>query len=680
MIIASTKIVKIVFALAFMAAGVLRLKGKWDKQPGSKKKGKKKAGQKTERPAAIRLCVLWIVLVGAFAAAANAVAGCIPPLKDVIVLTALGEKNEAAAAEEVFFSGFTVDGEKIPVDAPEEGKWFWYGWRGKVEIRTEQGTQVIDTYAEQAGTVSAEIGRSETSALIWNQIRYLAVYAVALLGLCGLAHLYARGQFKMRPLTALRIGIVLAAFVVMWNYAGVLSLWVDDLATIQFVSEQNSLRENIRQIALESANNPPLFYVFAYFWLRIAPFGTAWLKFPSIVFSCLGIWFCGVAADRIRGERAAVMATLLAATSYFLVNYAAFTFRSYGLLVMLCSLLVIAYHNRLMYPEKASTHVWYGVTLALLLYTNYISVLIFAAMGLCDFCLFLKKKIKLNCILSYIGAGASFLPMLLAKLTDIVRGHENFWPSEPDLPMLFSTFKQVFSDQLFLIIMFFAVAGTTLFAFVWSKAGNERDQKTLCTDMCSILSFWVIFVFGVDYVYSRYINPAGSIFVGRYFTCVLAPALIVTAIGADEMINAIANGREEAEIRIVAVFASLCCLIPTGLRQSDALKSFPGTVNEPYEQATNWIYKHINNLWPDSLVVMTGYRGGLYYYATQGGRRDDLNFGSLTASNWEAYDTVFTMPLHGALSAETVQMLNEHYTMVEENQSLKVTMYIKNAE
>ena len=96
--------------------------------------------------------------------------------------------------------------------------------------------------------------------------------------------------------TYLAIAIMtVLSLIVMLRYAGVTSLWFDDLATIRIVDNNLSLGKNLDFIRGDAISNPPLFYLFAAFWLRVAPYGTLFIKLPSILFSAAGMFFCGIA-------------------------------------------------------------------------------------------------------------------------------------------------------------------------------------------------------------------------------------------------------------------------------------------------------------------------------------------------------------------------------------------------
>lgn len=161
-----------------------------------------------------------LTLVCAFAA--NGAAKMVPPLTDTITLTAMGQGREEAKGTEIFLRGYTIDGEKsLALEDLQisDGHWYWHGnmycwrpesderqpdgvtesvelkipvgwnrtlnfqsaiYRGEVQIETAENTWVIDTYSEENGEIAAQIGRSSTASLIWNQILRLEVYTALL--------------------------------------------------------------------------------------------------------------------------------------------------------------------------------------------------------------------------------------------------------------------------------------------------------------------------------------------------------------------------------------------------------------------------------------------------------------------------------------------------------------------
>lgn len=479
---------------------------------------------------------------------------------------------------------------------------------------------------------------------------------------------------------SIRILVTFISFLLMLCFAGKVSLWADDLATISFVAENVDLKTVVERILSDAGSNPPLFYLIACVWLRLAPYGTIFLKIPSMVFSCLGIWFCGVAAKRIYGERAAVIATIFAGTSYFLFNYAAFTFRAYGLLFLLCSLLIIAYHRRLIKPYNISSHILYGIVLTLMLYTHYYSILIIGILGLFDLWLFLNKKIKFNCILSYLASISIFVPFFLLSFKYIYRNAGDFWPDVPNLNTLFSTINLLFNGQWFMILLFCIGIISTVLLLCEKKYANAFCDDSASNIVLMQMSIWVVGLLALVYIYSHYINPEGSLFVARYFIAAFAPAVIVTAVALERLLIIVCDKKDQVFSRILAVCIIASCFITNGYKQIEDVSKFPGVINQPFEQAIDWIYDHANAHYSDTLVMMTTYQDGLYYYATHSGERENLNFGFLTNENWQNYNIVYASQMHGTFSDENKNILAEHFSEIERNDALNVVVYRKEVE
>lgn len=577
---------------------------------------------------------------------------------------------------------------EIPAYSSAEITFIMNKWAGIVKVIADEKENVLDLYSADESSYIFKIEKLPFSAVFPKLIPVLLVLLVSLvvIGLLSWRIFVVAPRkgydiiafFKGKPTLLLRTVIVVLAFLVMLSVAGDLSLWADDLATIQFVAEGQSLHSIVEKLRMEAYYNPPLFYIIAYLWLRIVPYGTVYLKLLNILFVCCGICLCGTAAKKIAGDRAAVSATAFAASSLFLVRYAALTFRCYGLLFMLSPILLIAYQNRLEKPQSVRLHIYYGITMTLMAYTNYISLLIIAAIGLHDCWLFIKKRIQWNFIGAYIGGGLLFLPCLLrSSFINIVKEESNFWPSVPDLSTLKNTIDIIFSGEGFLKI-FFTVAVILSVSICRSLTNTQFDCKDFSdTGSWSAAVTWVIFVIGFSYVFSRYISPMSSMFVQRYFVSVLAPVVILAALGIEGILIVLQNEKSENFAQLISIVLIVCCFCKALSGQIIELNRFAGTINQPYEQAIDWIYSRRDAHGKDTLVVFTGYSGGFYYYGTHGGTRSNLNFGSLNEDNWQQYKIVFVSPMHGEISEKCKSILDSHFEQTESVPEWNLTVFMR---
>lgn len=639
-----------------------------------------------------------------------------------VSITATQQKNENSQGEDIGIKAITVQGREIDLsDSKYEDQWLYQNdtlswgyaaqttidvmvpqysdaqiqfvsnqWAGKVEVNDGSDSQVIDLYSPIDTIQSVTIGSKNTNLFYSFAIKtmgLIALFAILIFCACLVIshHLIRRisGEFiyKLKevvcqnPYFLARIAIICCSFVVMLYFAGDLSLWSDDLATIEFVSEQNTLTQNIESILVDATHNPPLYYFLAFFWLRLVPYGTIWIKLMNILLVCLGIFICGALAKKIRGERAAMMTTILASSSYFLISQAAYTFRSYGLLYPLSALLLYLYYKRLEHPEKKVAYVQYGIVVALLLYTHYTSIIVLGLFGVCDCWLYARKKIKISFLASYIGAGIAFMPLILYKFDAMVKDHQNYWPATPDFNALKALYTGLLNKSTLSMGMF--VAGIAIFFVICFSNSIRQQTKYSWADVTTIAVAIVIIIgtIGFMYIYSAFINPQGSIFVIRYFTIIVPAVLMITGITISDLTDFLTQDCANY-VKICVPIIVCAAVFAINMEQcvSD-LENFPGTINTPYEQAIDWIYKRNDALNDDTLVMMTGYQGGLYYYGTHNFRRENLNFGILTQDNWRDYQIIYAAPMHGEFSDEANQILQDHYEEVTKNETLYVTAY-----
>lgn len=565
-------------------------------------------------------------------------------------------------------------------------------WAGIVEISDGESTQQIDLYSPDETTyiVSIEKGNSnEINQFYIKTVGLIALSAVIIFAVCIIIGNYfnkkrigekvskAKEYISNNPYLFARMFIILISFVVMLKFAGDFSLWSDDLATIEFVSEQNTLSQNIDSILEDATHNPPLYYILAFFWLRIMPYGTVFIKLLNIILVCAGGFLLGTLAKKIRGDRAAFIVTILSISSYFVVSQAAYTFRSYGLVYPLVVLLLMAYYNRISKPDEKKAYLLYGIVAALLLYTHYTSIIVLGLMGVCDCFLFARKKIKFNFIISYIGAGIAFMPLLLYKIGAMVSEHASYWPEVPDFNSLYTTYTGLLNGSTLLIGMF--GAGICLNLILIANKKFREELKYSFADVVTIVNAAVISVGTVAfvYVYSAFINPNGSIYVIRYFTIIAPAVLLVTGVTISEILENLAQKSRKYICRGTFIILSAALFTSNMEYCVRSLGNFPGTINSPYEQAIDWIYRRADAHDDSTLVMMTGYTGGLYYYGTHHFQRENLNFGTLTDDNWKSYEVIYVSPMHGEIPYELNQILQEHYEEMTKNVTLNVTGYRK---
>ena len=131
-----------------------------------------------------------------------------------------------------------------------------------------------------------------------------------------------RGHFRPASPAAVRIallGLVLVGFLVRLWPLDFQSLWRDEVDVLRFAARP--LPELLRDLT-RAEHNGPLYYVLMRGWLELAGSSEFALRFISLCGGVLSIALVWGVAHPLIGRRAALLATLLAALSPYLVWYA----------------------------------------------------------------------------------------------------------------------------------------------------------------------------------------------------------------------------------------------------------------------------------------------------------------------------------------------------------------------
>lgn len=394
---------------------------------------------------------------------------------------------------------------------------------------------------------------------------------------------------KKYRLNVVLILIILAQLPFMLHWIDARDFWSDESVTVNFtrISHGDNLLQSFKNFRLETTS-PPLFYLLASIWIRIIPFDTAvspsdpfFPRLISLIFTVLCMYFCGIVAKKIKGGRAAILSTLFAATSWYLIIQAGFQFRAYGLLVFLSILILYLYILRIENPQKTKYKIIYSVFILLTMYTHWFGLVIVGVLGLLDLCLFLRKKIKWRDMLGYLFSGILFLPYFLwviSRRTSRGLGL-TFWIEPPTVQRALRTIDWITSrsDLIFTLFLAGVVITIVIAVLKYTSSGRSyikanRDNKSDIYKSIIVLTdskkaYYAIvpvaivcFVFTGIYLYSRFMVPGSSFFTTRYFVAIVPQLLVVAAIGADWLIDVVfLNKRTQFEQTII--FIVIVCIL-----------------------------------------------------------------------------------------------------------------------
>lgn len=147
------------------------------------------------------------------------------------------------------------------------------------------------------------------------------------------------------------------------------SLWLDELHTFQRASL--SLAGTLADLAVNPF--PPLYYILMNIWIKIFGAGAAALRFPSVIFSTLSIFFIFKLAKELYGKEAGILAVLLLCISPYSINYAQEA-KMYAM-VWFFGIASFLFFYRYIRDNKARDLIFYVIATTLSIYTMYVGFL-----------------------------------------------------------------------------------------------------------------------------------------------------------------------------------------------------------------------------------------------------------------------------------------------------------------
>ncbi len=454
--------------------------------------------------------------------------------------------------------------------------------------------------------------------------------------------------------------ITITSFIFVVSLSNVKSLWYDDIYQIYF-SWNRSFLETLG-IVLEVDLNPPLWAVLSHLWLRIAPFGTGWLKLPSILFVSMAIFVVGLIGKELFGKKVGIISALLFALSPIMTLDCAYSFRAYGLYLFASALIVYAYIRKIKNPSVPN-RIFFGAAVFLIAFTHYFGALICVFLGIADLILVFLKKQKPSFFIEYVSVAFVELFWFIPQLTTINSALSSFWPSRPTLRSFINAVKYLMFDSSLLTLAFFA--SVIFFAVALVKEVKKTGVKHLTeTTVFCKLTFLLIPLFYIllIFIYSN-IKPESSVWVNRYFFSLYPMLILFFASNLFDTYERLANrsANTKKSVTVVSILLILTLLIPNYVVE---VVRKVNTEYEPFEEVAEIIVSRpeVSN-GEDVLVINTTNCGkGWDYYLTKNNSRDISNIKTMDLLSYShreivSYDTVFLYAVHfdGSFSLDKIR-------------------------
>lgn len=345
----------------------------------------------------------------------------------------------------------------------------------------------------------------------------------------GMPERLRRGLAVATPLRAALVAGAVAAVAVgvVLRFVATSDLWLDEALAV------NIARLPLAELpdALRRDGAPPLYYALLHVWMELFGDGPAAVRALSGVLSAGALPLGWAAGRRLGGRGVAWGALLLLASSPFAVRYATEA-RMYALVV----LLVLAGHLVLARAlERPSTGRLAAVAAVsgLLVLTHYWSLFLAAAVAATLLPQARRPgepgRTARRC-LAAVGAGLLVLVPWLPVLSYQVLHTGTPWAVPPglvELPDTITQFAGGRTDTGSLLALLFVVL-VVLALFGRALDGRRIELDLSGRPVALPLAFVVAATLGLAFVASR---VTGSAFVSRYASVVLAPFLLLVALG-----------------------------------------------------------------------------------------------------------------------------------------------------
>jgi hypothetical protein len=506
-----------------------------------------------------------------------------------------------------------------------------------------------------------------------------------------------RGVLSNKTLVYRLVGIIALSFmaIFMLAFASRQSFWVDELWAVGAVAHDNIMTILKEELLENSPYNLPLYTLILAAFYKVMPYGEVYLLLTSIIFVVVGIIILRKAGKEIGGEDIGFLVFCIAVTSSTLITQGAWEIRPYAITFCFSSLVMLRYAKRL----KAETNrniLLYGIALVLFLYCHWFSSILAIFYAVCDLCLYLRKKIAIKCVLSYVLAGLLFVPWFILMVIYHRIDLQTYWGTPPSIIQPIQTLYYLLSGNVIYALVFGFGFCVILFN------GISLCVKRTKTDMSAL---WLIMVLSIVwvivpvFVYSRFINPTGAMYVDRYFFVIIPAVFLVCAYGLSKVFAFCSRAQKRAGVILWAALVMVLLLYSARVYRN--AYTFINRMWEPYRETAEYLARDGGIYTNDSLVLLPDaefapIRGWVEYYFRKRGVEIPYNVATLPSVSFDSfgnilriegdyqfyivdgedvkpfpftkesvlnYDRLYVFEVHSYVPDDLIALINDHYVM-----------------
>lgn len=294
------------------------------------------------------------------------------------------------------------------------------------------------------------------------------------------------------------------------------SLWYDELHSIIPTNPAASISSIIHYC---KGDQPPAFFLYLHFFFKFFGYseyaGRAAAALIGVI-SIPAVFFLG---KECKNSAVGLAAALLTTVNYFNIYYSQ-ELRFYCFALLFSTLSFLFFIRAFKY-DRAVDYVIYTFTTAVLLYTHYFGIVIFATQFLTFIALWIFVKVPRSFIirglLSGLAAALAFAPWLPVIFSDL--GIGAFWIQRPNALFLAEYFYGYLGKDI-IAALIFLFAFCLFFKYIKTEVQNEQSKGII-----TILLLWLSVSYAIPLIRSLTSTPILHI---RY-TIVTLPAWLIIA-------------------------------------------------------------------------------------------------------------------------------------------------------
>ena len=458
--------------------------------------------------------------------------------------------------------------------------------------------------------------------------------------------------------------IIVVSAVIMMHYKGT-SFWNDEMATIDYCNPNHSLLETLKNDITKDITVAPLFYLVAHLWMRVAPYGTQWLLLICEIFTLVGILFSALAAREIVDNITGLFTALFMALMPYCVQQGGHEFRHYALWLMFTSITLFFGARKYRNPSVMNL-VCYGLAATLAAYTHFSAVIFFFSLFLLDVFLFLKKRITIRHISSYLLFGVLFFPYLIFAYTRATSVINKFWTPVPGFADFFRVMRALLQTHPMMILYYSAVIWMLYRLIKALRGGANLFEDRLFP---AWMLFAVILCYRlVTFIYSN-LSPNYSMWTERYFFCLMPCIGILLGLCCRDVLEHVPSTAFFVCFAVMSVW--------TLFAHCQVLRNYPDIGYQPLEQAAE-VLRRTDDLFNEDTAVYCSayhYKSWQYYLAHGDMTPGLINFLPKYSSKEDlsSYNVIYAMQVtNTAIPDETWANFSESFNIEELNHKYKL--------